>query len=338
MISINNILSGNNGFIIIEKLRDELKSQGKDYFGYINQKGDNIRFSCPFHKQGKERKASAGMLLVDKDKYKAGTVHCFTCGYSGSLFSMVSELLFGSNIEEQGQRWVLKNIGSNNYLNREKEVEELLNNISNLTRDKQANLIISEEELNSYRYTHSYMYERGLTNEIIEKFDIGYQKDYKVGDRYIECITMPIKDEKGQVVTILRRAINNKRFFIEKNIKKPLYGLYEITKSKEQPIILVESIFNCLSLWGWGYQSIAMIGLGSKEQYDLLNKLPNRTFIICFDGDEAGYKASLRANKMLIKNNYIIKMWQGEDVNSITKEDFNKLYKFYVEDKNGISK
>lgn len=337
-MAIENILSGNNSLILLERLRDELKAKGKNYFHYINLKNDDITFSCPFHKQGKERKASAGMLLVNKDKYTAGSIHCFTCGYNGNLYTMVSELLFNSHLEEEGQKWVLKAIGNHNFVNREKETEELLNKLNNLGRDKEKSLYISEEELESYRYTHSYMYERHLTDEIIEKFDIGYQKDYQSAGRTFECITMPVKNANGKVITIIRRAIKQKRFFIEKNIEKPLYGLYEISKTKEQPIILVESIFNCLSLWGWGYQSIAMIGLGNKKQFEILNRLPNRKFIICFDGDEAGYNAAKKANKYLLKNNYIIKMWQGEDVNSISKEDFQTLYYFYVEEKNGLSK
>ena len=36
---------------------------------------------------------------------------------------------------------------------------------------------VSEEELESYRFYHPYMWERKLTPEVVDKFDIGYDKE-----------------------------------------------------------------------------------------------------------------------------------------------------------------
>ena len=58
---------------------------------------------------------------------------------------------------------------------------------------------ITEEELDKYRYIHPYMYERGLTDEIIERFDIGYDRERKE-------ITFPVRDIEGRCVFIAGRS------------------------------------------------------------------------------------------------------------------------------------
>ena len=36
---------------------------------------------------------------------------------------------------------------------------------------------ITEEQLDKYRYTHPYLYKRGLTDEDIYKYDLGYDNN-----------------------------------------------------------------------------------------------------------------------------------------------------------------
>jgi len=180
--------------------------------------------------------------------------------------------------------------------------------------------------LDKYAYIHPYMYKRHMTDEIIEKFDIGFDNNYLYMGKKIATITFPVKDLEGDVITIIRRAISFKRFFIERFIEKPIYGLYEINKTKEQDIYITESIFNCLTLWTWGYQAVALIGLGNNKQIDILNKLENRLFYICMDGDDAGRNAALKI-KQKLKNKFIynIDMYEGKDINDLSKGQFERL-------------
>ena len=60
------------------------------------------------------------------------------------------------------------------------------------------------------------MYERGLTDEIIERFDIGY-------DRERREITFPIKDLSGKVRFISGRSVKGKFFKLPQGIDKPIY-------------------------------------------------------------------------------------------------------------------
>lgn len=60
-----------------------------------NNTGSDVMVTCPFHKGGHERKPSCGVSLKEKitpDKtYEAGTVHCYTCGYTADLPTFISD-------------------------------------------------------------------------------------------------------------------------------------------------------------------------------------------------------------------------------------------------------
>lgn len=91
----------------------------------INNTGSDLMCTCPFHKGGKENKPSCGVLLrekVDKNrKYEAGTVHCYTCGYTGDLPQFVADFL-GLTSPVQGFKWLVSRY---NYSSAEREPLEL---------------------------------------------------------------------------------------------------------------------------------------------------------------------------------------------------------------------
>lgn len=339
------VLSNNNPIILFEALRNDLLEKGKVRFRDIRLKSGDLNFTCPYHKKGNEAKPSAHMLLQPKGEFEVGFIKCFSCGKSTNLYEMISEILFNKYDDgELGRNYVNNlfrinsnerrfnfNLKSNNNFNKIKNTD--INEILSRNNKDIYNYSISEEELDKYRFIHPYMYERGLTDEIINKFDIGYDSSYKNHNKEYECITFPVKDRFGRVITIMRRAIFTKRFFIEKNIKKPIYAFDKVYKSNNKLVFLTESIFNCLTLWVWGFEAVALIGLGTKEQFELLNNsFKHKTIVICMDGDKAGRDAAKNIRNKLKINNYIIDMYDNEDINSISKEDFMKLYKYYLED------
>lgn len=91
----------------------------------INNTGADLMCTCPFHKNGKENKPSCGVLLrekIDKNrKYEAGTVHCYTCGYTADLPQFVADFL-GLSSPVQGFKWL---VGRYNYGSAEREPLEL---------------------------------------------------------------------------------------------------------------------------------------------------------------------------------------------------------------------
>lgn len=286
---------------ILAILKIELSEQGIYLFDVVKQTGNNFMTRCPFHKEGKESKPSFG---ISTD----GQCHCFACGWSTSDFSEFISALFGfDENSDYGQRWLLQHL-SNVYS--ERKPLEL-----NLTRgipQKQSKIIISEEELDSYRYTHPYMYQRHLTDELIERFDIGYDPNRL-------CLTFPVKDLDGDVVSVVTRSVVSKFFTLPSGEQKPIYGAYLFTSGKYTEAVICESVLNALTCWKFDKPAVALFGTGSYYQIDILRRLPIRHYILGLDPDDAGekgiqrIKAGLRGTKLLSK--YIIP--KGMDLNDL---------------------
>ena len=218
------------GIEILLRLKKVLEDKGQYKFSKIIPKFDSIRFNCPFHKDGQERNPSCSLILQDKVSIKEGIVHCFTCGYSANLFEMISHLFGHQDFGDYGLKWITKEF---DIVPEEQKI--LINVNQNLKRtinsavNQWINLGISEEELRKYRYFHPYMYKRGLTDEIIEEYDIGYDAHFIDSNGKVwETITMPVRNLQGKVEAIIRRAIGRKRFFIPPDYEKGLYGIYEV--------------------------------------------------------------------------------------------------------------
>lgn len=286
---------------IINVLRAELAQKGMQRFPILRHNGDNLQTNCPFHKGGQERKPSFG---INGEKNKC---HCFACGWSGSIEEMVSEIFGYMDDGKYGKRWLIKRFNSieietrpnimegfnfetrtGKVIPKDAKIHGVVQN-AKITGSKEQSEI-TEEELDKYRYIHPYMYQRGLTDEIIERFDIGY-------DREQERITFPVADLSGTVRFIASRSVKSKFFVLPKNMDKPVYLGCEFVSGKYKVAYIVESFLNCLTCWKYGKPAMALIGTGNENQYEILNKLPVRTYILAFDPDEAGRKATERFKK-----------------------------------------
>ena len=313
---------------VIQELRAQLLANGIQLFSKTFDSGDDIMCQCPYHKGGQERKPSCGIRKSD------AIVHCFTCGITVSLDEMIANV-FGYNDPAWGYKWLVRNFATVQVEER-KEIElDISRNRNSGVRDTVLlRDFASDEELDSYRYTHPYMYERGLTDEIIAFFDIGY-------DRGRDEITFPVRDWKrinyGKTMFIARRSVKNKRFDIPKNVDKPLYGLYELTqklivfgenKCVPNEVYVCEGLFDCLRLWCNGKYAVAGFGcLFSDYQLKLLQDLPTRKLILALDNDKAGRDGAETIRKA-IKNKIIteVVLPNGrKDIGECTDSEINNL-------------
>lgn len=311
MIKIEDILINTDTITMLEVLKDELALHGINRFFQFRLNGQNIQTTCPFHKDGQERKPSFG---VNGELNKC---HCFACGWSGSIEEMVSELFGYNDAGKFGKNWLIKHFNSVEIETRPNLMEVLngsSNNNSNITNNKHSGKYIPESLLDSYRYIHPYMYKRGLTDEIIEEFDIGYDKSRN-------CLTFPILDLDGNCVFVATRNVSSKFFTLPKDLEKPIYQAYRFTSGKYKEAWIVESFLNCLTLWRYGIPSMALIGTGNKHQYDILSKLPVRSYVLAFDPDDAGYKATQRFRRN-VKNKLIkeVVYKDDRDINDLQEE------------------
>lgn len=304
--------------------------------------GNYYTIYCPFHSDGKERRPSCGVLLREEyrngRKYPAGFCHCFTCQYAKTLPEFVTDLLKINSITQTGLEWLQQNIPG---FSPDFEYELLLpDNLMNAVNEKFAvNYIhsfnskqrtyVSEEELKKYRFTVPYMYERKLTDEVIEKYDVGFDPNFIPEGRKnpIPCITFPVRDKEGRTLFIYRRSIESKFFSAPDGVEKPVYGLDVIPNSCKS-LCICESIINALTLEGWGYNAVALLGTGTPFQISQLKQLNIRDFVLCLDGDEAGHKGTEKLKRKLAKTAMIwkVNIPPGKDVNDLDKETFDKLY------------
>lgn len=313
MITIDKKVISADVIDIILRLKEYiLNRDNKVIIKDVKDTPDNIMITCPYHKGGEERRPSCGISKIDKDTTPAGMVHCFTCGKTIFIDKLISNCIGYDDDGLEGRRWLLENF----------DVSFSRNLKCNITRENSNELdytIVREEELMLYRFYHPYMYKRGLTNEIIDKYDIGY-------DQINDMITFPVRDIEGKCLFIAKRSVTGKKFILPSSKYKPLYGVYELDYNKKE-LYICESFFNALTLAKWGYNAVAMMGTGSNYQYNLINKLPFRKIVLCLDGDFAGTMGTKKLLNNIISEKivYYYKMPEGKDVNDLDENSFKSL-------------
>lgn len=330
---------------VMQELQRQTALNGQRLFGRFVQTNSHIQFCCPFHNNGQEQNPSCGIATEDikyEDKtVKAGTVHCFACGYVSSLEVMISRIFGREDDGIFGANWLRKNFLSVEYEERPDLDLDFSRGAS--SKSKQSKLkqsFVSEDELESYRYIHQYMYTRKLTDEVIEQFDVGYDSDFQMKTKtgaikHYRCITFPVRDEDGNTLFIARRSVDTKFFNYPKDVLKPVYGLYELKQLPEYPsdIIICESIINCLTCWTYGRPAVALNGTGTPYQFKQLRSLPCRHYILGLDPDMAGdngrekFKKALGSDKiiseLILPRNKLTN--KGRDINDLTREEFENL-------------
>lgn len=297
---------------------------------------------CPFHNNGNEKKASCGVSLHDIVRggraYHAGTWHCFSCGASYSMEHGVTEILQLHGIKQNGHDWLVANVqgyeveSDFEYLIPQETMQTLSNKysidyIQSMTEEKPT--YVSEEELASYRFIVPYMYERKLTDAIIEAYDIGYDANWIPPGRKkpVPCITIPVRDRDGRTLFFCRRSIKGKVFHYPSGSKKPVFGL-DMIKPNTKSVVICESALDALTAVSYGYPAVALLGTGDSYQIQQLKELGVSDFVLALDGDEAGRRGAEKLKKHLksVALVWTIHMPDGTDLNDCTKEEFDSLY------------
>lgn len=317
MFTVNGNPILENELTVLEELRRQCALNGENLFRVFKPSGkDDIMTNCPFHKGGQERKPSFGISTADM------RCHCFTCGWAGTLDQMISEVFSHTDDGgEFGRRWLAKN-----FLTVSVEARKPLK--LDISRGNRAFAVppspgFTEEELDKYRYYHPYMYERGLTDEIIEAFDIGFDAD-------TECITFPVYHIDSSPAFVARRSVKSKFFNYPEGVEKPVYGAERFVSGQYSEAIICESFFNALTCWKHGRPAVALIGTGTEYQYQILRNLPVRKYILALDPDDAGRRAMQKLKTALGRSKVItyLDVPDGMDINDCD-EFFDTLNEYF---------
>lgn len=220
-----------------------------------NNTGSDVMVTCPFHKGGHERKPSCGVSLREKvtpDKtYEAGTVHCYTCGYTADLPTFIKDL-FGMDNAMEGFKWLVAHY---NYSTNDREEIQF-----NFFRGEDEGQVASmdEEEIETYHRNlmssskaQEYLRGRCVSRDVMEIYNLGF-------DPKEDVVLFPVYTRRGEVLFYKSRSLKGKRFFNAKEVDKTaaVYGLYQTLEAEipaDAEIWLVESEIDALSLVSRGY-------------------------------------------------------------------------------------
>lgn len=222
----------------------------------------NNKCRCPFHD---DKNASLSI------KPSTNTFKCFGCGESGSVIDFVMKY---KNVDKLEALKILNqdfNLGLqfNDKVKKESTKEYILR---------------CEKDIDKTDYFRK----RGLSNETIKKYRLGYDKAKKQ-------VIIPYSSDLRYYQA---RSVTDKRFYkpLTSEVgQEPLYNETILNNYQgEEPIFIVESPICAMSLGQYYTNAIATCGgNGVNKLAGLIKKDKGKTklsFILCFDNDEAGIK------------------------------------------------
>lgn len=189
---------------------------------------------------------------------------------------------------------------------------------------------------------------RGFTKEqLLSAGVVSKGKNNKYYDRMRGRVIIPITDTFGKVVGFGGRILNNTQKDIPKylntaetaifNKGKLLFGLDNANKAifSKKYAVVVEGYMDTISLVSAGYENVvATLGTAfTEEQAKLLSRYA-RKILFCYDSDEAGQRATMRALPIIEKvgaDVSVITIPNGKDpdefIQKYGKEKFSQLIK-----------
>ena len=297
-----------------------LQKKGKNYFGL-----------CPFHNDNNPS------LSVSREKqiYK-----CFVCGEAGNVFNFLMKY---ENINFIEAVKIIGNdigisVASNENIKPDKNKE--LYDIYELANSFYQNNLLSKEG-NEARI---YLENRKLDSKTIKEFGIGLslnkrdtlirlleKKGYNLEllntlglasgdiDTYINRIIFPLYNINGKINGFSGRIYHGENTNKYLNTKEtPIFkkgeNIFNYHRAKEEVrkdkfVIIMEGFMAVIRAYTIGVKNcIALMGTSlTNDQIALIKKLSTNVYL-CFDGDKAGINATINNGKLLVDNNFDVKV------------------------------
>lgn len=247
----------------------------------VEPKGDNIVVTCPnpSHSGGHESSPACNVYVGDDGEAKYGYFRCFVCEEQGSFIKFVAECFDSS--EDFAKKWLISNFGEKAF---DVAPTEDPIDLDIALKKPKAKKFVDRSVLDQYQDYCPYLAKRKLSKETCQRLHIKYDAKYRQ-------IVFPCFDRNGNIITLLRRSIDTKQFYIDKDIAmKPVYGLGEIEAGNSQSCLITEGLFDRAVAEEYGCPAMACLGTPSKEQIDAINRSCVTTLYLAFDNDEAGMR------------------------------------------------
>lgn len=236
------------------------------------KQGNEWAVKCPIHG---ERNAS---MRINVDK---GVWFCHGCKARGGMFRLAKYLGV-----------------SYRYDKAEAGMAKLRSKLDLLRKggQQEPEIVLPESSLKRYsvgntRYwTDPRPHGRGLSEETVEAFDLGY-------DPMSECAIIPVRNMWGELLGVTRRSLSRRasiRYRDPKGFKKRnnLFGSWFVAQAESPTVVLTEGPLDCIKVWQAGHPAVAVYGsYVSEHQIMLLRRMGVVSCVLMFDNDKAGIKA-----------------------------------------------
>ncbi len=300
--------------------------------GYVRlqRKGTSYMGLCPFHNE----KTPSFSVHPARQTY-----HCFGCGASGDVFNFLMEyekLSFKEAVRTLAVRAGIEIPTEDVSEEKKKEISEK-SRLFDIQKEA-AKFYLFKLRTPEGKIAEEYLKNRGLMDETIKSFGIGYsgrdggglyqylkgkgytdallkesglftwdEKRNTMSEKFWNRVMFPIMDINRKVIGFGGRVFGDAK---PKYLNSPetklfdksrnLYGLYAARASRQKHIIICEGYMDVISLHQAGFtNAVASLGTALTSQQAALLHRYTKEVLLMYDSDEAGIKAALRGIPLL---------------------------------------
>lgn len=257
----------------VEEMQETLTRLGVEFY---NVRGYEIQAECPAHEERTGHKDHNPSFYINAD---TGVFICFSCGWKGTLYTLINYRLGSSDAKE----WLQSNQG-------------LSNRLSRALREKpkiEEQTYVTESMLGAFTSPPDFaLRSRGLTLEAAQAYGLMW-------DSRKENWIIPIRDpQTGKLLGWQEKGYATRYFRNYPTGVKKARALFGFERYSSGDMVVVESPLDVIRLASLELSTgVAVYGaMVSKEQFNIIRGADR--IIFALDNDDAGRESSLTLIKL----------------------------------------
>jgi len=290
------------------------------------KRGQNFWGCCPFHNE------KTPSFSVSEDK---GFYHCFGCGEHGDIISFVMK---SENVDFKTAISELADMAGIKMPEIKQKSKQQIENEENYIKIVDASSKIYQDLLytESGKIALDYIKKRGFSDDMIKKYRIGYAPknniisakfsnvnnekllatglvrvgNYGVYDFFRDKLMFPIFNAHNQIVAFSGRSLDGSepKYINTSDTelfhkRQTIFGFNFARDAihRNNRSIVVEGQIDAIQMQNHGFcETVAPLGTALTEDHIAILCKSNRNIVFCFDGDNAGQKAAVRACMLVL--------------------------------------
>lgn len=324
-----------DGFIEEIKFKNDINDVVSSYVT-LKRSGRNFVGLCPFHNE----KTPSFSVYPQSNSF-----YCFGCGVGGDIITFIEKI---ENLDYfDAVKFLAQKAGIQIPENDKKEQEFLDAKLRIFEINRESARFFYENLYSEKgKIAMDYLKKRKLSDKIIKKFGLGYspnsryelinylkakgfkneeivnanlaykQNKFDVSSRFFNRIMFPIIDLRGNVIAFGGRSLSGQhpKYLNTSDtlVFKKSSNLFSLNFAKlenNETLILVEGYMDAISLYQAGFKNVvATLGTSLTEDQARIISRYAKEVVICYDSDEAGQKATVRAIDILRPTGVFVKV------------------------------